>query len=68
MLPILYPPNAEKLDASTRIYGKLNQIWRLQKSSNLVLWANHSVITNSTGWVRVFDDVDTHRFYRIIPP
>ncbi len=68
MLPIFSAPNPERLDSSVRIYGKLNQVWRLQKSSNLVQWANHSVITNSTGWVRVFDDVDTRRFYRIIPP
>ncbi len=68
MLPIFSAPNPERLDSSIRIYGKLNQIWRLQKSSNLVQWAEHSVITNSTGTVRVFDDVGPLRFYRVIPP
>ncbi|HEY0548815.1 MAG TPA: immunoglobulin domain-containing protein [Verrucomicrobiae bacterium] len=68
MLPIFSAPNPERLDSSIRIYGKLNQIWRLQKSSNLLQWAEHSVITNSTGTARVFDDVDVQRFYRVIPP
>jgi hypothetical protein len=68
MLPIFSAPNPERLDSSIRIYGKLNQVWRLQKSSNLVQWAEHSVITNSTGTARVFDDVGPLRFYRVIPP
>jgi hypothetical protein len=68
MLPIFSAPNPERLDSSIRIYGKLNQVWRLQKGSNLVQWAEHSIITNSTGTVRVFDDVDLLRFYRVIPP
>lgn len=67
-LPVLYPPHPDKLDGSTRIYGKLNQVWRIQKTASFVQWTEHAVVTNTTGWVRIVDAESDRQFYSVTPP
>ena len=73
MLPILYsdfpnpvgPPGSVNL----RAYGKLNQVWRFQGTTNFVQWDDIVTGTNTTGWLK-FDDgfpKPPYRFFRIAP-
>ena len=85
MLPVLYPgepdigvdPVTAKAIApgSLRAYGRLNQVWRFESSSNFVQWFPLVTVTNTAGWVRLIDPtidpgdvLPPRRFYRIAPP
>jgi hypothetical protein len=82
MLPVLYPDEGTALGArpakavipgALRAYGKLNQVWRFESSSNLFQWSHLQTATNTNGWVRLTDPAagggaPSHRFYRIVPP
>lgn len=66
MLPVLYPSSATSLCA----YGKLNQPWRFQVTTNLAQWEEVLAVTNTAGWVRLTNlpSAGPPRFYRIAPP
>jgi hypothetical protein len=85
MLPVLYPgePDAgagpltakAAVPGSLRAYGRLNQVWRFERSANLVHWVPIATVTNTAGWLSFVDpNIDPtdvlppHRFYRIAPP
>jgi hypothetical protein len=69
VLPVLYRPTAQA-PTSLRAYGKLNQIWRFEGSTDLQTWAPITTVTNTRGWYQ-FNDVPLQpppiRFYRIGP-
>lgn len=68
MLPVLYASNSAP---GLRAYGKLNQIWRFQGTTNFVNWDTLTVATNTRGWVKFTDPslpLAPRRFYRITPP
>lgn len=71
MLPVLAPPSPTDPAHAITAYGKLNQIWRIQGTTNFVNWDNLITVTNTNGWVK-FNDVSLpappRRFYRITPP
>ena len=70
MLPVIYT-TGNQTPTTVRAYGKLNQAWRFEISSDFLEWSPIQTITNTTGWVR-FDDPQLTpppiRFYRITPP
>src|SRR4051812_37967063 len=71
MLPVVYPLRASNGTAGFRAYGKLNQAWRCDTSSDLSAWTPLGTVTNSTGWLTFFDPrltLPPIRFYRIAPP
>jgi hypothetical protein len=70
MLPVLYPQSPTNPAPLLRAYGKLNQGWRFQATTNFVTWTNLATITNTTGWVKLIDSnaPPSGRFYRISPP
>jgi hypothetical protein len=72
MLPVLYPGIPPSLTRPVRAYGKLNQVWQLQATSNFQTWENvDQRQTNTTGWVtfrEILPWVPPTRFYRIAPP
>jgi hypothetical protein len=71
MLPVVYPLRASNGTAGFRAYGKLNQAWRCDTSSDLSAWTPLGTVTNSTGWLTFFDPrltLPPVRFYRIAPP
>jgi hypothetical protein len=70
MLPVLYPPSPTNIAPLLRAYGKLNQSWRFEATTNFVTWTNLATLTNTHGWVK-FNDTNalpSGRFYRISPP
>jgi hypothetical protein len=67
MLPVLYPAGV----GSVRAYGKLNQVWRLDASTDLKTWFSFGTFTNATGWLTFNDPRDFvpfQSFFRITPP
>lgn len=71
MLPILYAPIVTNTQPVVRAYGKLNQSWRLEATTDFIQWTNVATIVNTTGWMRVTDTnapSSNPRFYRISPP
>jgi hypothetical protein len=69
MLPVIYTSNAAP--RTLRAYGKLNQVWRFESSSDFQQWSPILTVTNTTGWVHFNDPQLTPppiRFYRISPP
>ena len=70
MLPVLYPGNPSN-PQTIRAYGKLNQAWRIQGTSDFQTWDSLLTVTNTTGWVKFTEptlQTPAHRFYRIAPP
>jgi hypothetical protein len=70
MLPVLYPATPPT-PRTIRAYGKLNQAWRFQGTSDFQTWDSLLTVTNTTGWVKFTDQpllFLPHRFYRIAPP
>ena len=72
MLPVMYPPERNDPSHTVRVYGKLNQVWRLQGALNLPSWDPPSTPeTNTTGWVKFRENLPnnpTRRSYRILSP
>lgn len=71
MLPRLYATGPGIPAPSFRAYGKLNQAWRIQGTSDFQTWQTLTTVTNTTGSVRFGEggpSVSPHRFYRIAPP
>jgi hypothetical protein len=70
VLPVMYT-TGRQTPTTVRAYGKLNQAWRFEISSDFLEWSPIQTITNTTGWVQ-FDDPQLTppplRFYRISPP
>jgi len=70
VLPVLSVSNSAPAP-TLRAYGKLNQVWRFQGTTNFVNWDNLITVTNTNGWLK-FNDVNLpsppRRFYRITPP
>lgn len=69
VLPVLSVSNS--VPAPTlRAYGKLNQIWKIQTTTNFVQWNDLFTVTNTTGWVKFGDGgpQPPRRFFRISPP
>jgi hypothetical protein len=70
VLPVLSVSNSAPAPR-LRAYGKLNQVWRFQGTTNFVHWDNLITVTNTNGWMK-FNDVvlqsPPRRFYRITPP
>ena len=71
VLPVLYPPGRNEAPNSLRAYGKLNQVWRFEGTTDFLQWVPILTVTNTNGWVR-FNDPPLQpppiRFYRIAPP
>lgn len=71
LLPVLAAPSPAGPAHTITAYGKLNQVWRIQGTTNFVNWDNLITVTNTSGWVK-FNDVSLpappRRFYRITPP
>jgi hypothetical protein len=70
MLPTLYSGGPSD-PRTIRAYGKLNQVWRIQGTSDFQTWDSLLTVTNTTGWVKFTDQpllILPHRFYRIAPP
>jgi hypothetical protein len=69
MLPVLYS-STPQAPATVRAYGKLNQAWRFERSSDLLQWTPMLTVTNTNGWFRFNDpqlQLPPIRFYRIAP-
>lgn len=68
-LPVLTSSNAPSAPG-LRAYGRLNQVWNFQATTNFVNWDTLLTVTNTNGWVK-FSDPTTprpaRRFYRIAP-
>ncbi|HMJ92396.1 MAG TPA: immunoglobulin domain-containing protein [Candidatus Acidoferrum sp.] len=70
MLPVLYSPTPLDTQTMVRAYGKLNEQWRFEGTTNFLQWTNLGTVTNTNGWVK-FKDTNAapgQRFYRITPP
>ena len=85
MLPVLYPGEPETnvspfnakaaAPGTLRAYGRLNQVWHFQRSSDLEQWFPLMTVTNTAGWMNLVDPtidpgdiIPPRRFYRIAPP
>ncbi len=74
MRPILYAdlpsPGGPPGSVNLRAYGKLNQVWRFQGTTNFVQWDDIITGTNTAGWLKFGDGFPKppHRFFRIAPP
>ena len=78
MLPVLSPEEGAvatkpSMPGAIRAYGKLNQVWRFEGSSNLFQWSHVQTVTNTNGWIRLIDPAVASgappiQFSRIVPP
>jgi hypothetical protein len=67
-LPVLYTHRGAARPFSA--YGKLNQVWRWEGSTDFTQWTDLGLVTNRTGWLHFRDDPfipSQHRFYRLAP-
>jgi hypothetical protein len=70
LLPVLSRPTSQSRGSFTA-YGKVNQTWRFETSSDLQLWSPVTTVVNSNGVTRFNDpqlQLPSIRFYRISPP
>jgi hypothetical protein len=70
LLPVMSRPTPQDR-ASFTVYGKRNEVWRIDSSSDLFLWTPGITVTNTNGVVRFSDpqlQLPAMRFYRISLP